>query len=56
MIDKLKYDGMTVSKIDKIINYIGDDVMVRADLIRIDLDDGPTANEVYAELQKGVFF
>lgn len=56
--NKLKYDGMTVMKIDQIKNYIlGDENFVRAALIRTAgiSDDNHTIETIDSELRKGVY-
>lgn len=56
LLEKLHYDGMTVNRIGKIQDYIGNDTMVRGEIIRIDLNsDNHMANEIYNEIRKGVY-
>ena len=57
--NKLKYNGMTVMKIDNINNYIYDDdyYFLQGQLIRLDSVNGESGivAEIYNELFKGVF-
>ena len=57
--NKLKYNGMTVMKIDNINNYIYDDdyYFLQGQLIRLDNVNGESGMvaEIYNELFKGVF-
>ena len=56
LLEKLHYDGMTVNRIGKIQDYIGNDTMVRGEIIRIDLkSNNLIANEIYNEIRKGVY-
>ena len=58
-INKLKYDGMTVMKIDVISNYISpfERRYVKGQLIRLDAlrDDNHMAEAIFGEISKGVY-
>lgn len=56
---KIKYNGMTVGRIDKVINYLhNEESFVKGQLIRIEglNEDSHMANDMYEELNKGLFF
>ena len=57
--NKLRYDGMTIGKIDTMDNYISDDNSnyFKGRLVRIlsFMDDAHIANEINNELSKGVY-
>ena len=57
--DKIKYEGMTVNAIGKIIDYIGsEETFVKGKIIRLnDLDeDNHYAQEVINEIALGLYF
>ena len=55
--DKIKYNGMTIMKIGKLIDYtLGEDNFYKGQLIRLNLNvDSHMAYEIYNELVKGVY-
>ena len=57
--DKLRYDGMTVMKIDKLASYISpiEQRYVKGQLIRLPIleEDSHMANIIYDEISKGVY-
>lgn len=59
LLEKLHYDGMTVNKIGKIVNYIGNDTLVRGEIIRFNDDklkaDAHMAEAIHEEIRKGVY-
>ena len=57
VIDKLKYDGMTVGRIGVIDDYIREDeTFIQANIIRIDIeDDYNVAEAINEELSRGVY-
>ena len=55
-IEKIRYDGMSVMKIAKISDYIGNNVMVRGEIIRLPIKhDAHMADAIYEEIRKGVY-
>jgi hypothetical protein len=55
-IEKLRYDGMSVLRIGKIKDYIGNNLMVRGEIIRLPIkDDSHMAEAIYEEIRKGVY-
>lgn len=57
LINKLKYDGMTIMKISTISQYLHKDkTFIKGTLIRINLNkDSSYINNIYNELMKGVY-
>lgn len=57
LINKLKYDGMTIMKIGTISQYLhADKTFIKGTLIRINLNkDSNYINNIYNELMKGVY-
>ena len=57
LINKLKYDGMTIMKISTINQYLHKDkTFIKGMLIRVDLHkDSNYINNIYNELMKGVY-
>ena len=57
VIDKLRWDGMTVGRIGVIDDYIRDEeTYIQASIIRIDIeDDYNIAQEISNELSRGVY-
>lgn len=58
--DKIKYNGMTVGRIDRIVNYLSetDETYIQGQIIRLERvsDDAHLAQDIYNELTKGLFF
>ena len=55
--DKIKYNGMTIGRISKMIEFLQEDYSyIKAQLIRLELDnDTNYLNEIANEINKGVF-
>ena len=55
-IEKLRYDGMSVLRVGKIKDYIGNNLMVRGEIIRLPIvGDSHMADAIYEEIRKGVY-
>ena len=56
---KLRYDGMTIMKIDKIINYlvVSEETFIKGQVIRLENlpEASDVAYEIYNEIKRGVF-
>lgn len=55
--NKIRWNGMTIMKIGKLIDYVGEDGFVKGQLIRIEgfTEDSHVLNEIYNEISKGVY-
>lgn len=58
--NKILYNGMTVGRIDNIVNFISDEEerFVKGQMIRLDFvnEDSHFANDIYNEINRGLFF